>query len=53
MTDQHFKEFAWGLAKSKHSFLWIVRPDVVEGVDLVAFPEEFFDEIKDRGLIAS
>ncbi|KAL5556095.1 hypothetical protein UlMin_038331 [Ulmus minor] len=53
MTDQHFKEFAWGLAKSKHSYLWIVRPDVVEGVDSVALPEEFFEEIKDRGLIAS
>ncbi|KAL5537919.1 hypothetical protein UlMin_044235 [Ulmus minor] len=53
MTDQHFKEFAWGLAKSKHSFLWIVRPDVVEGADSVALPEEFFEEIKDRGLLAS
>ncbi|PQM40888.1 7-deoxyloganetin glucosyltransferase-like [Prunus yedoensis var. nudiflora] len=40
MTDQRLKEFAWGLAKSKHPFLWIVRPDVVE-------------EIKDRGYIAS
>ena len=53
MTDQHFKEFAWGLAKSKHSFLWIVRRDVVEGVDSVALPEEFFEEIRDRGLLAS
>ncbi|KAL5556079.1 hypothetical protein UlMin_038315 [Ulmus minor] len=53
MTDQHFKEFAWGLAKSKHSFLWIVRPDVVEGVDSEALPEEYFEEIKDRGLLAS
>ncbi|KAL5556083.1 hypothetical protein UlMin_038319 [Ulmus minor] len=53
MTDQHFKEFAWGLARSKHSFLWIVRPDVVEGADSVALPEEFFDEIKDRGFLAS
>ncbi|PON90922.1 UDP-glucuronosyl/UDP-glucosyltransferase [Trema orientale] len=53
MTDQHFKEFAWGLAKSKHSFLWIVRPDVVTGGDSVALPEEFFEEIKDRGLLVS
>ncbi|KAL5556276.1 hypothetical protein UlMin_038512 [Ulmus minor] len=53
MTDQHFKEFAWGLARSKHSFLWIVRPDVVAGADSVALPEEFFEEIKDRGLLAS
>ncbi|PQP96972.1 7-deoxyloganetin glucosyltransferase [Prunus yedoensis var. nudiflora] len=52
MTDQHLKEFAWGLANSKHPFLWIVRPDVVEG-DSAILPDEFFEEIKDRGYIAS
>ncbi|KAJ4715060.1 Glycosyltransferase [Melia azedarach] len=52
MTDQHLKEFAWGLANSKHSFLWIVRPDVVMG-DSAILPEEFFEEIKDRGMIAN
>ncbi|XP_061991196.1 linamarin synthase 2-like [Rosa rugosa] len=52
MTDQHLKEFAWGLANSRHHFLWIVRPDVVKG-DSVVLPEEFFEEIKDRGYIAS
>ncbi|PRQ48630.1 putative 7-deoxyloganetin glucosyltransferase [Rosa chinensis] len=52
MTDQHLKEFAWGLANSKHHFLWIVRPDVVKG-DSVLLSEEFFEEIKDRGYIAS
>ncbi|XP_031251671.1 linamarin synthase 2-like [Pistacia vera] len=52
MTDQHLKEFAWGLANSKHPFLWIVRPDVVMG-DSAVLPEEYFEEIKDRGLIAS
>ncbi|TYI54200.1 hypothetical protein E1A91_D11G059000v1, partial [Gossypium mustelinum] len=41
MSDYHLKEFAWGLANSKHPFLWIVRPDV------------FFEEVKDRGLITS
>ena len=53
MTGQHFNEFAWGLAKSGRSFMWIVRPDVVEGSDSAALPEEFFEEVKDRGLIAS
>lgn len=53
MTEQHLKEFAWGLANSKHSFLWIVRPDVVMGADSAILPEEFFEEIKDRGLIAN
>ncbi|KAK7860157.1 linamarin synthase 1 [Quercus suber] len=52
MTDQHFNEFAWGLANSKHSFLWVVRPDVVMG-DSTILPEEFFEETKDRGLLAS
>ncbi|CDP13145.1 unnamed protein product [Coffea canephora] len=31
MTDHHFREFAWGLANSRQQFLWIVRPDVVQG----------------------
>ncbi|CBI38430.3 unnamed protein product, partial [Vitis vinifera] len=29
MTDQHLIEFAWGLANSRHPFLWILRSDVV------------------------
>ncbi|XP_038719566.1 linamarin synthase 2-like [Tripterygium wilfordii] len=54
MSDQHLKEFAWGLADSKQSFLWIVRPDVVMGTDDSAIlPSEFFEEIKDRGQIIS
>ncbi|KAK8479645.1 hypothetical protein V6N13_021261 [Hibiscus sabdariffa] len=52
MSDYHLKEFAWGLANSKHSFLWIVRPDVVMG-ESAALPEEFFEEIKDRAFITS
>ncbi|KAL9463937.1 hypothetical protein AB3S75_001690 [Citrus x aurantiifolia] len=52
MTEQHLTEFAWGLANSKHPFLWILRPDVVMG-DSVVLPDEYFEEIKDRGLIVS
>ncbi|KAL6337827.1 hypothetical protein AAG906_002292 [Vitis piasezkii] len=52
MSDQHLKEFAWGLANSKYSFLWIVRPDVVMG-DSAVLPEEFLEETKGRGLLAS
>ncbi|GLT71053.1 hypothetical protein SLA2020_430960 [Shorea laevis] len=52
MTKDHLKEFAWGLANSKHSFLWIVRPDVVVG-DSAILPNEFFEETKDRGLLVS
>jgi hypothetical protein len=55
MTEQHLKEFAWGLANSKHHFLWIVRPDVVMGDlgDSAMLPKEFFEETKDRGLLTS
>ncbi|KAL5820086.1 hypothetical protein ACOSQ4_023928 [Xanthoceras sorbifolium] len=53
MTEEHLKEFAWGLANSNHPFLWIVRPDVVIGNDSVILPEEYFEEIKDRGLIVN
>lgn len=54
MTEQHLKEFAWGLANSKHPFLWIVRADVVMGSDDSALlPPEYFVEIEDRGKIAS
>ncbi|XP_030973523.1 linamarin synthase 2-like [Quercus lobata] len=52
ITKQQFDEFAWGLANSKHTFLWIVRPDVVMG-DSIILPEEFFEETKDRGLLTT
>ncbi|EEF49513.1 linamarin synthase 1 [Ricinus communis] len=52
MTEQHLKEFARGLAKSKYPFLWIVRNDVVMG-DSPKLPKEFLEEIKDRGFIAN
>ncbi|XP_065632976.1 linamarin synthase 2-like [Quercus suber] len=52
MSNQHLKEFAWGLANSKHTFLWIVRPDLVMG-DSAILPKEFFEETKDRGLLTS
>lgn len=51
MSEQHLTEFAWGLANSKHHFLWIVRSDVVSGSDSANLPEEFYEEIKDRGMI--
>ncbi|KAF9610574.1 hypothetical protein IFM89_023368, partial [Coptis chinensis] len=52
MTDQDLIEFAWGLANSKHSFLWIIRPDVLMGESAV-LPEEFIEDVKDRGMIAN
>ncbi|KAK7401217.1 hypothetical protein VNO78_12540 [Psophocarpus tetragonolobus] len=52
MSEHHLKEFAWGLANSKLPFLWIMRPDIVMG-EFIALPQEFFDEIKDRGYITN
>ncbi|KAM5580259.1 hypothetical protein ABKV19_009817 [Rosa sericea] len=52
MTSQHLIEFAWGLANSKLSFLWVIRPDLVAGESAI-LPTEFVDETKERGLIAS
>ena len=48
MTEENLREFAWGLAiaKSKHYFLLIVRPDVVTGSESATIPEEFYEEIK-------
>ncbi|RZC89568.1 hypothetical protein C5167_027109 [Papaver somniferum] len=51
-TTQQLIEFAWGLANSKHNFLWIIRPDLVVG-ELASLPAEFIEETKERGLLVS
>ncbi|KAG8368652.1 hypothetical protein BUALT_Bualt15G0067800 [Buddleja alternifolia] len=50
MTPKQLSEFAWGLANSKYSFLWVIRPNLVEGGAEV-ISGDFLDEIKRRGLI--
>ncbi|CAN4107958.1 unnamed protein product [Withania somnifera] len=52
MNFDQFTEMAWGLANSKKQFLWIIRPDLISGGS-VNLPEEFINEIKDRGVIVS
>ncbi|XP_028800822.1 7-deoxyloganetin glucosyltransferase-like [Neltuma alba] len=52
ITLEQLCEFGWGLANSKKPFLWIIRPDLVDGGSLILSPE-FLSETKDRGLIAS
>lgn len=52
MSPEQLREFAWGLANSKRNFLWIIRPDLVMGESAV-LDFEFFDETKNRGLLAS
>ncbi|KAM7474864.1 hypothetical protein LguiB_022107 [Lonicera macranthoides] len=50
MTIQELREFAWGLANSKYSFLWVIRPDMVSGGAEV-ISAEFMEEVGDRGLL--
>ncbi|KAL7595699.1 hypothetical protein Lser_V15G30800 [Lactuca serriola] len=52
MSHQYILEFCWGLAKSNCPFLWIIRPDLVDGKSAV-LPPEFLEEISSRGLLAS
>ncbi|XP_077245750.1 7-deoxyloganetin glucosyltransferase-like [Tasmannia lanceolata] len=52
MTAEQLIEFAWGLANSKHPFLWIIRPDLLMGKSAI-LPEEFVSETKGRCLLAS
>jgi hypothetical protein len=52
MTEANLAEFAWGLAGSGHSFLWVLRGDVVMGSAATLTPE-FIEETKGRGMIVS
>ncbi|KAI9121405.1 hypothetical protein K1719_008438 [Acacia pycnantha] len=52
MSAEQVHEFAWGLANNKKPFLWIIRPDLVDGGSTILSPE-FISETKERGLIAS
>ncbi|RZC62315.1 hypothetical protein C5167_024102 [Papaver somniferum] len=46
MTTQQLVEFAWGLDNSKQNFLWVIRPDLVQG-DSAMLPAEFIEETKE------
>lgn len=52
MTTEQLTEFAWGLANSGKTFLWIIRPNLVAG-DKAVLPAEFTEETKGRGLLAT
>ncbi|GKU97974.1 hypothetical protein SLEP1_g11038 [Rubroshorea leprosula] len=52
LTAEQLVEFAWGLANSKQSFLWITRPDLVRG-DSSILPPEFLEETKERSLMVN
>ncbi|KAF8690540.1 hypothetical protein HU200_040902 [Digitaria exilis] len=44
-----FMEVAWGLANSGVHFLWVVRPDIMQGLDDPNFPNGFEAAVQDRG----
>ncbi|KAK4274121.1 hypothetical protein QN277_017400 [Acacia crassicarpa] len=52
MTNKQLIEFAWGLANSNQTFLWVIRPDLVGG-DNAVLPAEFVQETKNRGRLYS
>lgn len=52
MKPQQLVELAWGLANSKKNFLWVIRPDLVEGEESIV-PKEILIETKERGLMVS
>ncbi|KAL4179997.1 hypothetical protein AMTRI_Chr13g89950 [Amborella trichopoda] len=52
MTPSQLVEFAWGLANSEAPFVWIIRPDLVQG-EAALLPKEFVEVTKERGFLAS
>ncbi|KAF7802666.1 7-deoxyloganetin glucosyltransferase-like [Senna tora] len=52
MSSHQLAEFAWGLATSNQPFLWVIRPDLVEGGSVV-LSSDFKKETEGRGMIAS
>ncbi|KAK3423554.1 hypothetical protein EUGRSUZ_F00343 [Eucalyptus grandis] len=52
MSPTQLVEFAWGLANSCQTFLWVIRPDLVVG-DMAILPSEFSATTRERSLLAS
>ncbi|RZB69525.1 7-deoxyloganetin glucosyltransferase-like [Glycine soja] len=52
MTNDQLIEFAWGLAASNKTFMWVIRPDLVIGENAI-LPKEFVAQTKNRGLLSS
>ncbi|KAL2468114.1 UDP-glycosyltransferase 85A2 [Forsythia ovata] len=51
VTPKQLIEFAWGLANSNQTFLWIIRPDLVTGDDAI-LPPEFLEATKERSMLS-
>lgn len=52
MTTEQLIEFAWGLANSNQTFLWVIRPDLVSG-DSAVLPTEFLSVIEGRSFLTN
>lgn len=50
LNPKQLEEFAWGLANSKQTFLWVIRPELVLG-ESTTLSSDFELEIKDRALL--
>ncbi|KAF2294098.1 hypothetical protein GH714_007478 [Hevea brasiliensis] len=50
VSQEQLKEFAWGFANSKYPFLWVIRPDLLDGGEKI-MSKDFMDEINGRGLL--
>nr|DAD21983.1 TPA_asm: hypothetical protein HUJ06_023446 [Nelumbo nucifera] len=50
MTPQQLREFAWGLANTGYPFLWVIRPDLVDGGSEIK-SNDFVEVIRGRGLL--
>ncbi|KAF7803740.1 7-deoxyloganetin glucosyltransferase-like [Senna tora] len=57
MSSAQLAEFAWGLATTKRPFLWVIRPDLVEGgasmSTVLSSDSEFKKQIEGRGMITT
>uniref|UniRef100_A0A0D9VG33 UDP-glycosyltransferases domain-containing protein n=1 Tax=Leersia perrieri TaxID=77586 RepID=A0A0D9VG33_9ORYZ len=56
VTREQLVELAWGLARSGHDFVWVIRDDQAKGGGcnpIGMFPPEFAEEIKGRGYVTS
>lgn len=56
VDDKQFTEMAWGIANSRHAFLWVVRPDLVHSSEWTGFEslgEGFREIVEERGCIVN
>jgi hypothetical protein len=51
LDSNEFLEVAWGLESSGQPFLWVVRPDLVKGLDKPSLPDGFERAVEGRGKV--